>query len=123
MYKTDELIYIQIQKTGCSHIAELLSKLFDGKQIGKHNAATQHDLNSGRHVISSIRNPWDWYLSLWSFGVQGNGGFRNRVTRRNVGVLKSAVRNPRRNLAAVFFELIRTYALTSVPKLWQGLVF
>jgi hypothetical protein len=108
MYKADELIYIQMPKTGCSHIALILSRLFDGRQIGKHNAASRDDIDSDRHFISSIRNPWDWYVSLWTFGVQGNGGLCDRLTRRSlVRCLKSAVQNPRRDLARVFYELTR----------------
>ncbi len=71
-----------MQKTGCTHIASILDKLFDGEStIIKHNAATPEQLKLGRFMISSIRNPWDWYLSLWTFGVQGGGGFMNRLTR------------------------------------------
>lgn len=82
MFVCDELIYIQMQKTGCTHVARMLGKLFDGENTArKHNTATTEQLNSGRYFISSIRNPWDWYLSLWTFGVQGRGGFMNRLTR------------------------------------------
>lgn len=82
MFKCDELIYIQMHKTGCSHVASLLSKLFDGQMIGKHNAATPEDIRSTPYFISSIRNPWDWYISLWTFGVQGNGALMHQLTKR-----------------------------------------
>jgi hypothetical protein len=82
MFVSDELIYIQMQKTGCTHIASILHRLFDGKHTEKkHNAASPEDLIPGRLFVSSIRNPWDWYLSLWTFGVQGGGGFMQRLTR------------------------------------------
>ena len=82
MFVCDELIYIQLQKTGCTHIARLLSRLFDGRKIGKHNKATAAQLESGRKFISSIRNPWDWYVSVWSFGVAGKGMLFQNVTKR-----------------------------------------
>ena len=84
MFKCDELIYIQLQKTGCTHIALLLSKLFNGEVIGKHNAVNPEQYKSTKYFISSIRNPWDWYLSLWTFGVQGNGSLMHRLTKKNV---------------------------------------
>lgn len=80
MFITDRLIYIQMQKTGCTHIAALLAKLFQGKQVGKHNAASAAQINSDISFVSSIRNPWDWYLSLWTYGVQGEGGVMQRLT-------------------------------------------
>ncbi|MES1942896.1 hypothetical protein PC39_02185 [Salinisphaera sp. PC39] len=83
MFESERLIYIQMQKTGCTHIAAVLSRLFDGRSIGKHNAATQMQLRSGKFFISSIRNPWDWYVSLWSYGVQGNGALMRRLARRD----------------------------------------
>jgi len=73
-----------MHKTGCTHIAVVLSSLFDGKQIGKHNAATHDQILNNRYFISSIRNPWDWYLSLWTFGVQGKGALMQRLTQKNL---------------------------------------
>jgi hypothetical protein len=94
MFKCDELIYIQMHKTGCSHVASLLSKLFDGEMIGKHNAAAPEHIQSTPYFISSIRNPWDWYISLWTFGVQGNGTLMHHLTKRvlpkpSISLLKS----------------------------------
>jgi hypothetical protein len=112
MFQCDQLIYIQMRKTGCTHTASLLSSLFDGEQIGKHNAATSSQIESNRYFISSIRNPWDWYLSLWTFGVQGNGGLMHRLTRkRYLRSLISAIRNPKRNYLSVFYELSKDVTL------------
>lgn len=83
MFINDKLIYIQLQKTGGTHIAKLLSKIFDGEQVGSHNAASINQINSDKYFVSSIRNPWDWYLSLWTYGVQGKGGVMSRLTKKN----------------------------------------
>jgi len=84
MFVCDELLYIQMQKTGCTHITGLLKRLFSGRVIGKHNAASPRQIVASRYRISSIRNPWDWYVSLWSFGAGGNGALRHRLTTRSV---------------------------------------
>lgn len=108
MFITDKLIYIQMQKTGCTHIASLLSNLFDGEQIGKHNAASDDLINSDTYFLSSIRNPWDWYVSLWAFGVQGKGSLMSRLTKRNYyRALKLALRNPLKNHSALLHELTK----------------
>ena len=117
MFKSDHIIYIQMQKTGCTHIASLLSSLFNGEQIGKHNAAPADDITQkDRFFLSSIRNPWDWYLSLWTYGIQGSGGLRNRLTTRNLTrSLSQTMKNPTENYRSLFDEL------TKDVKLWDNL--
>lgn len=106
MFQCDQLIYIQLQKTACTHIASQLAETFGGEQVGKHNPATAEQLKSNAYFVSSIRNPWDWYLSLWTFGVQGRGDLMRRLTKKHYArVLKSAVANPKANYGGLFYEL------------------
>jgi hypothetical protein len=101
-----------MNKTGCTHIAKLLAELFDGEQLRKHNTATEEQINSDRYFISSIRNPWDWYLSLWTFGVQGDGSLVKRLTRRNLfKPLISIIINPKKKYAKLLDRLSRNVAL------------
>jgi hypothetical protein len=37
---------------------------------------------SDRTIVGSVRNPWDWYVSLWAFGCKGQGAIHGRTTRR-----------------------------------------
>ena len=105
MFISDQLIYIQMQKTGCTHIASVLSELFDGEMVGKHNAASDEQIESGRYFISSIRNPWSWYLSLWTYGVDGNGSIMHKLTKRRIRAsLKNMIRNPSNGYDEFIFE-------------------
>lgn len=80
MYVTDKLIYLQLEKTGCSHTARLLDICLGGSQDGKH--IRMKDNPEGKLVVGSIRNPWDWYVSLWAFGCGGEGAVFQRVASR-----------------------------------------
>ena len=112
MFVTNELIYIQMQKTGCTHIASLLSKLFTGEQIGKHNKASDAQINSDKYFISSIRNPWDWYLSLWTYGVQGRGGLKERLTTKNYpNAILSTLKNPLNNYFLLKDEITKDISI------------
>lgn len=71
MFINDKLIYIELEKTGCTHIIELLKEFLGGIIISKHNRLIGHD--NARTVVGSIRNPWDWYLSLWAYGCTRRG--------------------------------------------------
>ena len=76
MFVADSLLYLELQKTGGSHIRRLLKKYTDGDVDGKHNRLREAP---DRAVIGSIRNPWDWYVSLWAYGVSGKGAIRVRT--------------------------------------------
>ena len=81
MFETDRLIYLQMQKTGCSHVADLLDRCYGGEQTNKH-APLGQQLLTEKYVAGSVRNPWSWYLSLWSFGCQRGGSMHGRLVRR-----------------------------------------
>ena len=77
MFVTKDLIYLELQKTGGSHIRRLLKQVSDGEPVGKHNRLV--DSPGSKSVIASIRNPWDWYISLWAYGAGGKGAVRSRT--------------------------------------------
>lgn len=87
MFVTEKLIYLQLQKTGCTHIARLLDKYVGGEQVGKHNFLPS-ELIGQKYLVGSIRNPWDWYVSQWAFGSEARGGLNQRVTSRNLENIK-----------------------------------
>lgn len=80
MFVSDALIFVELHKTGGTHIGHWLQQLVGGEQIGKHNRVPPEWRH--RFILGSIRNPWDWYVSLWAFGCGGEGSVRRQVTRR-----------------------------------------
>ncbi|MET0103937.1 MAG: hypothetical protein ABW072_02205 [Sedimenticola sp.] len=82
MYVSDKLIYLELHKTGCSHIRRLLETIIPGQIVGKHNRWTDGDTHCS--FIGSIRNPWSWYVSLWAFGCQQKGALYNTLTRNRL---------------------------------------
>jgi hypothetical protein len=80
MLISEKLIFIELQKTGSTHIKGLLKKLVGGENDGKHNVPTDEQIDSGRKFIASVRDPWSWYLSLWSYGCLQKGELYERLT-------------------------------------------
>jgi hypothetical protein len=80
MLITDKIVFIELQKTGSTHIKKLLKDILGGKNDGKHNVPTEELLASGKPFMGSIRDPWGWYLSLWSYGCQQQGELYQRMT-------------------------------------------
>lgn len=80
MYVADRLVYTELHKTGGTHIGKWLAELVPGEQRGKHNRvpAALRD----RFLLGSVRDPWDWYVSLWAYGCKPRGSVAAQVTRR-----------------------------------------
>ncbi|MGH8223108.1 MAG: hypothetical protein ACREQZ_09045 [Woeseiaceae bacterium] len=94
MIVTDKLIFLQLQKTACTHIARLLLEDFAGQELfGKHRSLPRRFDPGGRLLVGSVRNPWDWYVSLWAFGCRRRGGPYLRSTGRRS--IWKALRDPR----------------------------
>ncbi|HEX6293464.1 MAG TPA: hypothetical protein VFZ66_30060 [Herpetosiphonaceae bacterium] len=82
MFVSDPLVFLELQKTGCTHIAKQLARVLPGKQVGKHNRLPPHLADGKRQIVGSIRNPWDWYISLWAYGCDRRGALYHRLTSR-----------------------------------------
>lgn len=80
MFINESLVFVELHKTGGTHIGKLLQELLPGKQVEKHNPPPR-DLWD-RFILGSVRNPWDWYVSLWAYGCSGRGAIQTRTTRR-----------------------------------------
>jgi hypothetical protein len=69
MFISDKLCFLELGKTGCSYIREVLSQnIQQGNLTHIHDTIDSELLNSNRFFLGSIRNPFDWYVSLWAFG-------------------------------------------------------
>jgi hypothetical protein len=84
MIEFDKLIYLDVYKTGSTHVFNVLKKVTGKKplRVSRHSALTEvHRLRwkNGKFVFATIRNPWDWYVSLWTFGANEDKSFSQKV--------------------------------------------
>ncbi|MCG3169168.1 MAG: hypothetical protein CALGDGBN_00681 [Pseudomonadales bacterium] len=80
MFVSERVVFVELHKTGGTHIGQWLQRLVGGAQMGKHNRVPPWLRE--RFIMGSVRNPWDWYVSLWAYGCAGSGSVRSQVTRR-----------------------------------------
>jgi len=94
MLINDKMVFLHLQKTGGSHLRSLLHELLPGTtQIGAHYRIN-NDFNIGNKlVIGAVRDPWNWYLSYWSFSCRKLGGMYTRSCRNKS--IKHAFNNDR----------------------------
>jgi len=82
MIVTPRYVYLQLQKTGCTHIEALIKALTpEVRSYGKHYRLPDGFPLERRLVLGSVRNPWAWYLSYWTYSTMGKGGPYERSVR------------------------------------------
>ncbi|MEN0003910.1 MAG: hypothetical protein AAF798_07190 [Bacteroidota bacterium] len=86
MLIADDFIYIALHKTGSTYVESILKKISSKACMvyEKHSSYAhlpeelQQNFES-KIKIGNIRNPWDWYVSLWAYGCQKGGIFAQRL--------------------------------------------
>jgi hypothetical protein len=103
MFISEKLIYLQLPKTGCTHIASILAENIEGIQIKKHNILT--DYQTKKKIIGSIRNPWSWYVSLWAYGCEGKGDIYKMLIEKNLSLIIKKLY--KRKIGEAFYQLTK----------------
>lgn len=125
----DHIIYIELHKTGCTYTRNVLTNLPSISFVseGKHNTISSvpkemlGDINS-KIIVGNIRNPWDWYVSLWAYGCLKKGGLYKRMTQKPSLFSKKGIKNIRKNPSSIFKNTRKwkkVYADANNPKLFQ----
>jgi len=75
MIEYQNLIYLDLQKTGSTHIRHLLNYFCTPIRYKQHSRITKHQHRSGKKIFSTIRDPFEWWVSCWAFGFVRKGRF------------------------------------------------
>lgn len=89
------------------------------KIIGKHNpisSISKEELGdfNAKFKFGNVRNPWDWYVSLWTFGCQNMGGLKGRLTEEYALLSPMGIRQAARRFVGKSLQ-------RKDPKIWQKL--
>jgi len=94
----DDLVYLELPKTACTHVGRLLDSLpsvpgrLDRPKHGRfhpHTRAGAGDALS-KLKLGTVRNPWDWYVSVWAFGCAGRGLVRRATAGKGAAESSAA---------------------------------
>lgn len=105
MYLANNILLLEMPKAGSTFMRRFMDNYFGGDKISKigvHNGiADEHVkkriLNGELHVINTIRNPLDWYVSLFAWNSNGQGIYKHIGLNRydmNIEGFKTVLRNP-----------------------------
>ena len=68
-----KLCYHHLQKAGGTFSKKVLKQLLGNEVV--LSPERRLFCNATKHfIIGGLRDPCSWYLSLWTYGVEGNGG-------------------------------------------------
>ena len=76
MVYTDDVVFLQLKKCASTHFARIAFDLWGRKNVTyleKHQRIPNNFDIDDRLVIGSVRNPYDWYVSWFSYGCQDDG--------------------------------------------------
>lgn len=79
MHEFPGFIYLDPPKTGTTFISDVLARNADEVAFLKHKPARRAALRKRPFVFTSIRHPFEWYRSTYSYGVRKDGGGRKAL--------------------------------------------
>jgi len=106
MYVSDKVIFLQLHKTACTHVTRVLQAHLGGETKAKHSTLSVDP--DGRLVLGSIRNPWDWYVSLWAFGCMSKGSLFSQLTASKTKILTRSGRRALQDPTSAWARLMLT---------------
>lgn len=80
MVNSELLLFLELQKTGSSHIKLLMRTYLGGTGFNPRHARHEDACKLANLICGGIRHPLDWYLSFWTYGCDGRGGLLRRAT-------------------------------------------
>jgi hypothetical protein len=106
VFVSDRIVFLEMPKTGSTHATIILKTYCHGRSDQKHAQLKDHRPYGSKIIVSSVRNPWDWYVSLWAFGCTGHGQLWHYFDNLPGSELRQAVRH--RDIGSVLSFPLRT---------------
>ena len=75
MIEYEKFIYLDVYKTGSTYVVSLLDRLMASKPVRsfRHAPLTRGRpffWKQGKYAFATVRNPWDWYVSMWAYSIE-----------------------------------------------------
>ena len=75
MLATKDWIYLDLEKTGCTFLRQVLIEIYGANEFTCSEQHKPQTFKSSLPKILTIRQPTEYYFSLWSYGLDKQGGF------------------------------------------------
>jgi hypothetical protein len=75
MIVTEHFVFLHVPKTGGLFVTDIIRRHFDYIEVGHIHAGYEQIPPEYRHLpaLAFVRNPWDWYVSVYSYMMRAQG--------------------------------------------------
>ena len=115
MIRTDKWIYYDLEKTGCTFLEKKLRKVSSNAMVYKTKKHSRPLISHPVPKMMTIRHPYLWFFSLWSYGLDGNGSFAKKMKWRFPNVAASAYKNKSKDCFSYFLDFALSCP-SNIPK-------
>lgn len=86
MFLTNEYCYVDMNKTGTVYVNNFLKKINNDYYFKHHEIPSDKVIESNIIKFGTIRDPFSWYVSLWSYGClkKQYSGIYNNFTKLKI---------------------------------------
>ena len=119
MFLSPNLVYLEMPKTASTYTRHLIARYEPGELRPKHQPLVSEP--GGRLVATSVRDPWDWYVSMWAFGCRGRGLLYRQMTgRQHAKAAAKALRERRLDMVGVTAAAaLRSVLISQRQSVWR----
>ena len=111
MLRTADWTYLDLEKTGCSFLTRKLRRICKGASFLKEKKHSRPKVVDSVPKILTIRQPFLWYFSLWSYGLDGYGKFFRSFTKLHPKVARLAYGSKTRDSFSYFLDFTLSHNL------------
>jgi hypothetical protein len=111
MLRTADWTYLDLEKTGCSFLTRKLRRICKGASFLKEKKHSRPKVVDSVPKILTIRQPFLWYFSLWSYGLDGYGKFFRSFTKLHPKVARLAYGSKTKDSFSYFLDFTLSHNL------------
>jgi hypothetical protein len=87
MLEFEDLVYLDVEKTGSTTVRAFLAKFARSSLVSDHKHRPVREKNPDKIYVISCRHPLDQYTSLYKYGASGLGAVRGAFEKNGMGGL------------------------------------
>jgi len=111
MLRTADWVYLDLEKSGCSFLTRKLRRICKDASFIKEKKHSRPKVVDSSPKILTIRQPFLWYFSLWSYGLDGNGKFFRSFSKHYPSVARLAYGSKSKDSFSYFLDFTLSHNL------------
>ena len=104
MIETKNWIYLDLEKTGSTFLRKKLLAIYPESEFLITKKHQTQDKKSTKIKFITIRDPFNYYFSLWSYGLQRKGGVFHKFRRINNNLCKNLYKDQTNKTFKLFLD-------------------